>query len=302
MLQHTITMFSVRALTRAAPRTISRAAGTSLRSSALARPSLARTPAVKALLPTRAAAAFSTTVRRSKEEDVEVDEALSAKLESEIQIEEDIKANEQQPASIKDFLDNSPFELVDTPGQEVVKLIRNYGEEKITISFSIADITNFDPYADENLFDEDDLPEESDKQQQQQNADEGLEGDEEMDEEAGAPINLSILIEKPGKTSGALNIDATARDGDIVVDNMFFYEDATVARIDNPEAAQKRADVYPGPPFGSLDEDLQVLMERFLEERGINETLAAFVPDYVDVKEQQEYLRWLKNVRAFVDA
>lgn len=83
---------------------------------------------------------------------------------------------------------------------------------------------------------------------------------------------------------------------------MFFYEDATVARIDSPEAAQKRADVYPGPPFGSLDEDLQVLMERFLEERGINETLAAFVPDYVDAKEQQEYLRWLKNVRAFVDA
>ncbi|OTA01542.1 hypothetical protein A9Z42_0018600 [Trichoderma parareesei] len=299
-------MFSVRALTRAAPRTISRAAGASLRSSALARPSLTRTPAVKALLPTRAAAAFSTTVRRSKEEDVEVDEALSAKLESEIQIEEDIKANEQQPASIKDFLDNSPFELVDTPGQEVVKLIRNYGDEKITISFSIADITNFDPYADENLFDEDDLPEESsDKQsqQQQQNQDDGLEGDEEgLDEDAGAPINLSILIEKPGKTAGALNIDATARDGDIVVDNMFFYEDATVARIDNPEAAQKRADVYPGPPFGSLDEDLQVLMERFLEERGINETLAAFVPDYVDIKEQQEYLRWLKNVRTFVDA
>ncbi|KAL7810046.1 mitochondrial glycoprotein [Trichoderma aethiopicum] len=298
-------MFSVRALSRAAPRTISRAAGASLRSSAIARPSsLARTPAVKALLPTRAAsAAFSTTVRRSsKEEDVEVDEALSAKLESEIQIEEDIKANEQQPASIKDFLDNSPFELVDTPGQEVVKLIRNYGDEKITISFSIADITNFDPYADENLFEEDDLPEESSDKQQQQH-DEGLEGEEEgLDEDAGAPINLSILIEKPGKTAGALNIDATARDGDIVVDNMFFYEDATVARIDSPEAAQKRADVYPGPPFGSLDEDLQVLMERFLEERGINETLAAFVPDYVDVKEQQEYLRWLKNVRTFVDA
>ncbi|PTB61986.1 mitochondrial glyco protein [Trichoderma citrinoviride] len=301
-------MFSVRALTRAAPRTISRAAaGASLRSSAIARPSLTRTPAaVKALLPTRAAA-FSTTVRRSsKEEDVEVDEALSAKLESEIQIEEDIKANEQQPASIKDFLDNSPFELVDTPGQEVVKLIRNYGEEKITISFSIADITNFDPYAEDNLFDEDDLPEESLQSDKQQNPEHDLEGDEDVDEDvdedAGAPINLSILIEKPGKTAGALNIDATARDGDIVVDNMFFYEDATVARIDSPEAAQKRADVYPGPPFGSLDEDLQVLMERFLEERGINETLAAFVPDYVDVKEQQEYLRWLKNVRTFVDA
>ncbi|KAM0262496.1 hypothetical protein ACHAQJ_001750 [Trichoderma viride] len=292
-------MLFLRNLARAAPRTVSRTAGASLRSSAIARPStLAKSPAIKALLPTRAA--FSTTVRRNQEEDVEVDVALSAKLDSEIQIEEDIKVNEQQPASIKDFLDNSPFELIDTPGQEIVKLTRTFGEEKITISFSIADITNFDPYAEDSLFEEDELPEESLQSDKQQNPDESLEG--EADEEAGAPINLSILIEKPGKTDGALNIDATARDGEIVVDNMFFYEDATVARIDSPEAAQKRADVYPGPPFGSLDEDLQVLMERFLEERGINETLAVFVPDYVDAKEQQEYIRWLKNVRAFVEA
>ncbi|KAM0447797.1 hypothetical protein ACHAPV_001308 [Trichoderma viride] len=292
-------MLFVRNLARAAPRTLSRTAGASLRSSAIARPStLFKSPAIKALLPTRAAA-FSTTVRRSQEDDVDVDVALSAKLDSEIQIEEDIKVNEQQPASIKDFLDNSPFELIDTPGQEVVKLTRSFNEEKITISFSIADITNFDPYAEDSLFEEDDLPEESLQSDKQQNPDDVLDG--EADEEAGAPINLSILIEKPGKTDGALNIDATARDGEIVVDNMFFYEDATVARIDSPEAAQKRADVYPGPPFGSLDEDLQVLMERFLEERGINESLAVFVPDYVDAKEQQEYIRWLKNVRTFVD-
>lgn len=123
-------MLFVRNLARAAPRTLSRTAGASLRSSAIARPStLFKSPAIKALLPTRAAA-FSTTVRRSQEDDVDVDVALSAKLDSEIQIEEDIKVNEQQPASIKDFLDNSPFELIDTPGQEVVKLTRSFNEEK----------------------------------------------------------------------------------------------------------------------------------------------------------------------------
>lgn len=41
-----------------------------------------------------------------------------------------MKANEQEPASIKDFLNNSAFELQDTPGQEVVKLVRTFGEEK----------------------------------------------------------------------------------------------------------------------------------------------------------------------------
>lgn len=122
------------------------------------------------------------------------------------------------------------------------------------------------------------------------------------DDESSAPINLSIVVEKPSKSAGALSIDATAQDGHIVVDNVFFYQDSKVARVDSPEAAQRRADVYPGPPFGSLDEDLQVLVERFLEERGVTQALAVFVPDYVDVKEQREYLAWLNNVKAFVDA
>ena len=121
-------------------------------------------------------------------------------------------------------------------------------------------------------------------------------------DEAPTPISLSIIITKPGKTAGALHVDATAQDGNIIVDNLFFYEDAKVANAETPEDAQKRAEVYPGPPFGSLDEDLQVLMERFLEERGITQAMAVFVPDYVDVKEQKEYSRWLANVKGFVDA
>lgn len=175
---------------------------------------------------------------------------------------------------------------------------------RITVSFSVADITNYDPYAeDAALQDEDladDLQDPANKQQQQ--PEEDVDDELDIDEESAAPINLSIVVEKPGKSSGALNIDATAQDGSIIVDNMFFYEDANVAKLDSPESAQKRADVYPGPPFGSLDEDLQVLMERFLEERGITQALAVFVPDYVDVKEQREYLRWLNNVKGFIDA
>ena len=121
-------------------------------------------------------------------------------------------------------------------------------------------------------------------------------------DETAAPISLSVVVEKPGKTAGALNIDATAQDGTIVVESMYFYEDANLAKVETPDSAQQRANVYPGPPFGSLDEDLQVMMERFLEERGITQAMAVFVPDYVDVKEQREYLRWLGNVKAFVDA
>ncbi|KAK7422676.1 Mitochondrial acidic protein mam33 [Neonectria punicea] len=295
-------MLSVRTFARSAPRAVARL---SLVRPA-ARPSAFVKTSAAMLRPVRAR--FSTSVFRRTEADGE----LSAKLESELQIEEDMKASEQEPASIKDFLNNSAFKLVDTPGQEVVKLERSFGDEKITISFSIADITNYDPYAEDNAMEdeglEDDALESGNAQRNagtrgraaEEELDEEL--DEDMEEENAAPINLSIVVEKPGKAPGALNIDATAQDGNIVVENLFYYDDAKVARVESPEAAQKRADVYPGPPFGSLDDDLQVLMERFLEERGVTQALAVFVPDYVDVKEQREYTRWLSNVKAFIDA
>ncbi|KAF4970292.1 hypothetical protein FZEAL_10077 [Fusarium zealandicum] len=297
-------MFSARLVARSAPRAVARLA---LRQSA--RPStFIKASSLSALRPARAA--FSTSVFRSAAGG-ETDGELSAKLDSEIQIENDMKANEQEPASIKDFINNSAFELVDTPGQEVVKLVRNFGDEKITVSFSIADITNYDPYSEDNTLEEEGLEDDavqagnsqrsaSTSGRSNEETDEELE--EELDEEPAAPINLSIVVEKPGKTSGALNIDATAQDGNIVVENLFYYDEAKVAKVESPEAAQKRADVYPGPPFGSLDDDLQVLMERFLEERGITQALAVFVPDYVDVKEQREYTRWLGNVKTFIDA
>ena len=122
----TVAMLSLRTVARSAPRALSRMTASSLRQSA--RPS-AFIKMSSALRPAHAAAAFSTTVGRRAAES-ETDDELSAKLESEIQIEEDMKANEQQPASVKDFLDNSPFELVDTPGQEVVKLTRSFGDEQ----------------------------------------------------------------------------------------------------------------------------------------------------------------------------
>merc|ERR1712000_91828 len=266
-------MLSIRTIARSAPRAMSRLTTTTLRQQPIARPSM-----LKSIRP--ATASFSTTVGRWKAaKQGETDEELSAKLDSEIQIEEEMKEQEQEPASVKDFLANTPFELIDTPGQEVVKLQRNFGDEKITVSFSIADISNYDPYAN----------------------DPAMEDDESFDEDA-TPISLTITIEKPGKTAGVMTIDATAANGGIVVDNMHYFDDADVAKVESPEAAHKRAEVHPGPPFGTLDDDLQVLVERYLEERGISQTLAVFVPDYVDVKEQKEYLRWLSNVKGFVDA
>lgn len=129
----------------------------------------------------------------------------------------------------------------------------------------------------------------------QESTGEGNEG-----EDRSYPARLNIIIEKTGK--GALNVESIVQDGMHVIDSVYYYADASFAYAKTPEKIHGRQDVYSGPPFANLDEDLQVLMERYLDERGINTALAIFVPDYIDMKEQKEYVNWLENVKSFVKA
>lgn len=123
---------------------------------------------------------------------------------------------------------------------------------------------------------------------------------EEAEQEPSFPARVNVIIEKPGK--GALAVETMAQDGSIVIENVYHYVDASHAHAKTAEKIAERQDLYVGPPFGNLDEDLQVLLEQYLDERGINTALAIFVPDYIDMKEQKEYLRWLSNVKDFVAA
>ncbi|SPO05220.1 related to MAM33 - mitochondrial acidic matrix protein [Cephalotrichum gorgonifer] len=280
-------MLSLRNLARAAPRVARLSA---------ASPLLARQTFVKvAPVTLRAASAFSTArVLRAES----VDSELSAKLASEIEFEEEVSKEEQMPASIRDFIDQGNFEVIDIEGKEEVRLVRNFGSEKITVSFSVTEL----PYQDEELAEEDqafDDAEPAEVQQQNARAEEELEGEE--DEFNSTPTHLTVVVEKPSKGPGAISIECTAQEGAVIIDNVHFYADAAQAFASSPEASHARVDAYPGPSFATLDEDLQVLLEQFLEERGVGEALGAFVPDYVDYKEQKEYQRWLKNVKNFID-
>jgi complement component 1 Q subcomponent-binding protein, mitochondrial len=121
-------MLSFRSIARSAPRTLTRISTPALRQ-CNARPSALLRLSQGTFLRPAQASAFSTSVFRRAAAG-ETDEELSAKLESELQFEEEVAQNEQLPSSIKDYLDNSPFELVDIEGKEDVKLIRTFGEEK----------------------------------------------------------------------------------------------------------------------------------------------------------------------------
>ncbi|CAO3589264.1 unnamed protein product [Absidia cylindrospora] len=206
----------------------------------------------------------------------EADADLVHKLEEELSYE---RENEEptQPAFIKEFLEANSFKLEDKAGHDEVSLTRTFGNETISVLFSISDINN----GETNGFlpDEDEVTEE---------------------DEVSFPVRASVTIEKNGK--GAVTIDTVAQDGEMAVESVMYYKDGKLASDASAESDWQRRGLYIGPQFGELDEGLQSLFEKYLEERGVNAGLAAFLPDYVEYKEQKEYTQWLDNVKGFVSA
>jgi len=77
------------------------------------------------------------------------------------------------------------------------------------------------------------------------------------------------------------------QDGGFVVDNISYYGDADVGTELTAEADWKRRGLYIGPQFDTLDVSVQEEFEKFMQERGINESLAMFIPEYSEFKEQK---------------
>jgi len=287
-------MLAFRSLARSVPRATTQFAARA----AVRQPSLlsrATFPNIARISPvSRFAAAFSSSSRWRS------DEELVAKLASEIQVEQDHGSGNSQVAereeALQSFLSKG-WTVEDNAGEEDVALIKQEGNETIRISFSISDINN----ESDSQFDypEDPLEEESgETPQNEQSREEALEEREYTDDQ-DFPVKLSIQVTKAEKP-GAILVEATVRDGLINIDEFFYLKDASLAEPKTFEAEKARLDQFFGPPFVNLDEELQTLVEKYLQERGINEELASFVVDYIETKEPKEYIQWLQNVRDFV--
>lgn len=141
---------------------------------------------------------------------------------------------------------------------------------------------------------------------------EELRSQEEMDEVEGReeddqpafPANVNVLVERKGK--GALRISLIADNGVFTINSVTHIPDNKATASASPSHLLRESNpdlesLYTGPPFQQLDEEVQSLLEQYLDVRGINTALALFVPEYIDVKEQKEYLGWLGRVRSFVE-
>ncbi|KAI0641342.1 mitochondrial glycoprotein [Trametes meyenii] len=252
-------------------------------SRALAARSATRTAARSMLAarvaPAVASRAFSVSARRLGEGASDV--ALAQRLGEELKYENEAAAP-AEPEFLKAFKAQGTWAIEDTAGMDEVTLIRKFGNEDIRLIFSIADIQS----------------------EQEPEFEEGEEAAENEESEAplhSYPIRCSFSFTKAG-ASGALTIDAMCQEGTFVIDNISYYNDAKVGTELTAEADWKRRGYYLGPQFDTLDVSLQDEFDKFLQERGINQTLAYFVPEYAEHKEQKEYVSWLKNVKDFVEA
>lgn len=114
-------------------------------------------------------------------------------------------------------------------------------------------------------------------------------------------MRATVVIEKEDK--GSLVLNTVAQDGYLHIDAVrYFKQGQMIQDVTSVDVGEQRQDLYMGPVYDELDEQIQTTFTRYLEERGIDTALATFLPDYVDYKEQKEYVNWLKDVNDFVSA
>jgi complement component 1 Q subcomponent-binding protein len=66
----------------------------------------------------------------------------------------------------------------------------------------------------------------------------------EGDQEQSFPARVNVIVEKPGK--GALAVEAIAQDGMIMIENAYFYGDASLAHAKTADKIHARQDLYVG--------------------------------------------------------
>ena len=102
--------------------------------------------------------------------------------------------------------------------------------------------------------------------------------------------------ERTGKKG--LVVEATSMDTEISFNSITVSED--VPAIKNIHRFERQIKGYPGPDFSTLDERIQTSLTEYLEGFGVNEHLAAFVECMSLDKDQRLYMRWLANLKDFV--
>lgn len=191
------------------------------------------------------------------------EKALAELMTAELKTEQ---SNYETPEEIKDG-PPAPFQLVETEGTSEVVLTREFDKEQISISFVVDDE---EQHLMDSSFDE--------------------EGDEEEEDFQADTVFFTVDISKDG--ADTLTFDCVTNGTDI---------DIKAVLLEGAELEDTSA--YTGPPdYSVLDDALHESFQRYLEARGVNEALAAYIVDFTQDKEQREYMGWLGKIDKFLKA
>eukprot|EP01012_Entosiphon_sulcatum_P000321 TRINITY_DN100508_c0_g1_i1.p1 TRINITY_DN100508_c0_g1~~TRINITY_DN100508_c0_g1_i1.p1 ORF type:complete len:228 (-),score=44.96 TRINITY_DN100508_c0_g1_i1:118-780(-) len=185
---------------------------------------------------------------------------LSSILEREIQQEESNTEITEPPRP-------AHFKIHEAPGSVLVKATRTVKGEDITVQYTVPK-------------------------------------DLAVDENEQTVIPVDIIVRKAGR--GGLEFQCTVEHQDgspvLIVQRFAHFDEAHAATLvdETAEADYQRDLRYGGPLLADLESDLQEAIAEFLEQRGVNDDIAVWVWDHVRVKENKEYVRWMKGIQNFL--
>lgn len=207
-------------------------------------------------------------------------------LKSEIKVESDA-AVDSSIQSFQEFLDKSGFSVVDTSGRNLAQIIKKSDNgETIHVFFDVSQVAN--------------LPYDSALAENTASADGEAANEDDYDALSDNFANVNaVIIRDADKSAVSFELLMNLQEGSFYVDSVTPFESAEEALNDSAEAEVKRELVYHGPPFSNLDEELQESLEVYLSSRGVDEELSSFIAAFSEFKENEEYIKWLKNMRQF---
>ncbi|KPA83107.1 putative mitochondrial P22 protein precursor [Leptomonas pyrrhocoris] len=109
-----------------------------------------------------------------------------------------------------------------------------------------------------------------------------------------------IYVYVKQKSGQTMQTDLSIEEGELVLNNIRFYDNAQLAMDMSAEGAAKREELYTGPLVHELDYDMLNCVMTYLEKRGVDEKLGEFVILYSFWAEQQDYEAWLSTMNKFV--
>ena len=238
------------------------------------RSSVFRNQLARISLPAVSSVNFSTSLCRRNEAKTQLHEVITNELKFE---EEDSFGLDE---TFKTYLENNKIEIVNTDGKVLAELVKKFNNETIHIYFDVLRITQTSYQL----------------KQMQDQVEQSEYLDDELAEIANADIN--VVIVKDSVATG-FDLSLSLVDQSFSVQAITNFNNVETALSDSPEASAERDLKYSGPEYSNLAEELQEAINQYLMSRGINNELAEFILAYSGVKENNEYLDWLENLKKF---